>query len=276
MPCSFCNSPSHNITYCNHQLISVYFDNIKETYLSIIALNNSVMYNENLFKMVLNTRFYLRDLRAVGVKYLRVYASTSKSALISILWQYFNSLIWQQEQQTLENNETEEEDTEEDDEVEEESNELPPEDASIISYIGNTYFSYMATMFPNPQPLQPSVNVGYGFPHDLNFHFNMETNDNQFNPQVKKYRIHLHLVKDLVKDFGEDFEDCSICYDNTNCLNLVKLNCNHEFCGCCIKNTLNHHDKLCEPSCALCRQPMSRFTVKNSETYNLIAEHCIL
>jgi len=275
MPCSFCNSPNHNITYCNHQLISVYYDNIKQTYLSIIALNNSVMYNENLFKMVLNTRFYLRDLRAVGVKYLRVYASTSKSTLISILWQYFNSLIWQQQQQTPENIEEDEEEEEEEDE--EESNELPPEDASILSYIGNTYFSYMATMFPNPNPtVQPLVNDGYGFPHDLNFDFALENVHNQFNPQVKKYRIHLHLVEEFGEVFGEDFEDCSICYDNTNCLDLVKLNCNHEFCGCCIKNTLNHHDKLCEPSCALCRQPMSRFTVKKSETYKLIAEYCIL
>lgn len=273
MPCSFCNSPSHNITYCNHQLIRVYYDNIKQTYLSIVTLNNSVAYNQNLFKMVLNTRFYLRDLRAVGVKYLRVYASTSKSNLISILWHYFNSQNWQQEH-TPENNE---EDTEEDEEEDVEEDE--PEDASILSYVGNTYFSYMATMFPNPQPLQPvqpPVNVGYGFPHDLNFDFASETVHNQINPQVKKYRIHLHLVEEFGEDFGEDFEDCSICYDNTNCLDLVKLNCNHEFCGCCIKNTLNHHDKLCQPSCALCRQPMSRFTVKNAETYNLIAEHCIL
>jgi hypothetical protein len=266
MPCSFCNSPSHNITYCNHQLIHVYYDNIKHTYLSIVALNNSDAYNRNLFKMVLNNRFYLRDLRAVGVKYLRVYASTSKSALISILWQYFNSLIWQQEQQIQEN--IEEEDDDEEDEVEEDE----PEEPSILSYVGNTYFNYMATMFPNPQPLQPQVNVGYGFPHDLNFDFASETGHNQINQQVKKFRIHLHLVE----DFGEEFEDCSICYDKTNCMNLVKLNCNHEFCGCCIKNTLNHHDKLCQPSCALCRQPMSRFTVKNAETYNLIAEHCIL
>jgi hypothetical protein len=274
MPCSFCNSPSHNITYCNHQLIRIYYDNIKQTYLSIVAFNNSVMYNENLFKMVLNTRFYLRDLRAVSVKYLRVYASTSKSSLISILWQYFNSQNWQQEH-TPENIE---EETEEEDEEDGEEDE--PEDASILSYIGNTYFNYMATMFPNPQPLQPPVNVGYGFPHDLNFDFASETVHNQINSQVKKFRIHLHLVEEFGEEFGEDFgevfEDCSICYDNTNCMNLVKLNCNHEFCGCCIKNTLNHHDKLCQPSCALCRQPISRFTVKNSETYNLIAEHCIL
>jgi hypothetical protein len=231
------------------------------------------MDNKNLFKMTLNTRFYVKDLRAVGVKYLRVYASTSKSSLISILWDYFNSRNWQQEQQIQENIEEETEEDEEDDVEEDE-----PEDVSILSYIGNTYFSYMATMFPNPNPpVQPSVNVGYGFPHDLNFDFASETVHNQINPQIKKFRIHLHLVEDFGEDLVEDLvEDCSICYDNTNYTNLVKLNCNHEFCGCCIKNTLNHHDKLCSPSCALCRQPISRFTVKNVETYNLIAEHCIL
>jgi hypothetical protein len=70
--------------------------------------------------------------------------------------------------------------------------------------------------------------------------------------------------------------DCAICYESMSDMNIVKLNCNHNFCGCCIKNTLQHNDKTyINPSCALCRNPISRFIVKNIETYNLIADHCI-
>lgn len=257
MPCSFCNSPIHNIANCNHQLIHIYYENIKQTYLSIMALNNSAMYNENFFKMLLNARFYLRDLRAVGVKYLNLYASTSKTNLISLLWQYFNSLIWQQDQQIQQNVTV----SQENNNIEEFDNELYPEDASILNYINNLVGI----------PLQTTVNVGFG--HNLGFDLELESNGQNF---IKKYRIHLnYLIEE--NDKSKSFEDCAICYDNVSCMDLVKLSCNHEFCSSCIKNTLKYHNNINNnPSCALCRKTMLCFTVKNIETYDSIAEHCIL
>jgi len=258
MPCSFCNSPLHNIANCNNQMISVYHENIKQIYLNIMALNNSIEYSENFFRMILNASFYVKDLRAVGVRYLHVYASTSKSTLISILWEYFHNSVVNvnlQHQATPQNNT---------------SFPFPiphynhtisdnhPEESSILSYINNlnSYVGYNMTADP----------------HNLNSDFNSEF----ILYQNKKYKISINLVEDNDENEKKlkNFEDCAICYDNVSCMDFVKLNCNHEFCGCCIKNTFKYHNETNNPSCAMCRQPMVCFTVKNVETYNLIAEHC--
>lgn len=261
MPCSFCNSPIHNISNCNHQLIHIYYENIKQTYLSVIALNNSVIYNQNLFKMILNSRFYVRDLRAIGVRYLNLYARTSKHILISLLWQYFDSRIWQQDQQIQENVNV----SQENNNIENFDNDPYPEDAGILNYINNL------VGIPSILPYQPTVNVGFG--HNLSYDLELEGNGQNF---IKKYRIRLnYLIEE--NDKSKSFEDCVICYDNVSCMDLVKLSCNHEFCSSCIKNTLKYHNNIHNnPSCALCRKTMLCFTVKNIETYDSIAEHCIL
>ena len=95
-------------------------------------------------------------------------------------------------------------------------------------------------------------------------------------PQIKKYVIYLVLVPDEVEEGEEGEEDCAICYESIKCMDLVKLNCKHKFCGICIKETLKSHSKLSEPSCALCRKQMISFSVKNPEIYNLVSEHCNL
>jgi hypothetical protein len=117
---------------------------------------------------------------------------------------------------------------------------------------------------------QPQVNTGFG--HNLGLDLELESNDAHNFPQIKKYRIRLNLTEENDKGF----EDCVICYDNVSYMNLVKLNCNHEFCESCIKNTLKHNNNYNNPSCALCRKTMSCFNVKNIEIYNSIADHCIL
>lgn len=266
MPCSFCNSPNHNITNCNNPLIPIYYDNIKSLYFTIISQNNSIEISENIFKAILNQRYYMKDLRAIGVKYLNVYARTRKTNLISILWLHLNDPVWRQQVQQIQMNNLISAGnstlniTPENLQTILESDDFA-EDASIMSYINNLYTSLNNMHFP--------VNVGLS--QNLGFHFDAENYTD--SEQIKKYKIPLILVEEN-KNF-EDFEDCSICYDKTCRANLVKLTCNHEFCGYCIKNTLSHHDKLYNPSCALCRQTMLCFTVKNIETYNLIAEHCL-
>ena len=45
---------------------------------------------------------------------------------------------------------------------------------------------------------------------------------------------------------------CSICWDDKELINFVKLDCNHEFCkDCIIATTAHNHGKV--PCCALCR-----------------------
>lgn len=66
--------------------------------------------------------------------------------------------------------------------------------------------------------------------------------------------------------------DCSICYEDKQECEFVKLNCNHEFCGYCITNTL----KTCcinnGPSCALCRTKITKIFCKDEKIQENLME----
>ena len=96
--------------------------------------------------------------------------------------------------------------------------------------------------------------------------------------QVKKYNIRPMLVLDRVEEGVEEgVEECAICYENTKCMDLVKLNCEHKFCGDCINRSLKAHNNMyCGPTCALCRTKMVSFSVKTLDIYNLVSEYCNL
>lgn len=101
--------------------------------------------------------------------------------------------------------------------------------------------------------------------------FSAESN----NAYIKKYNIVPSIFCEEVLEELEEVEECSICYEQMKRLNAVTLNCNHRFCGGCIKQTLeSHNDLINNPSCALCRTTMTSFCIKNPDTYNEISLHC--
>jgi len=58
--------------------------------------------------------------------------------------------------------------------------------------------------------------------------------------------------------------ECSICYDDKEKHRFVKLNCGHEFCKDCIKQTLEN-DTSRNPCCALCRSEITNIECTSKE-----------
>jgi hypothetical protein len=84
---------------------------------------------------------------------------------------------------------------------------------------------------------------------------------------TKKYNIVAVLQSHAATEEKESCE-CCICLNNeVNRSDIVKLNCEHQFCGECIITTLKKHNKSSEvkPCCALCRAPISQIAVNDSE-----------
>jgi len=99
----------------------------------------------------------------------------------------------------------------------------------------------------------------------------------QSSQEKKYYNISPFLVKQK-EDEKCKKEECNICLEkNINSIDMVKLNCDHNFCGKCIINTLNSfNNDYCVPRCAFCRVPMKSLSVKNPEIYDtLVSEHCM-
>jgi hypothetical protein len=69
--------------------------------------------------------------------------------------------------------------------------------------------------------------------------------------------------------------ECSICWEDKEVKDFVKLGCNHEFCKDCLIKSIRA-DLRENPCCALCRTEVkylrSRTELVHSELENLVAE----
>lgn len=84
---------------------------------------------------------------------------------------------------------------------------------------------------------------------------------------TKKYNI-VATLEALVEVDAAVVCECCICLNNeVNRSEIVKLNCEHQFCGECVINILKKHNKSSElkPCCALCRAPISQIAVNDNE-----------
>ena len=83
-------------------------------------------------------------------------------------------------------------------------------------------------------------------------------------------KFDINIIMALDDDITEE-EDCPICISSINPNEIIKLNCNHNFCGCCVKQSMIKYQNQ---KCALCRAPTTSVSVKTEQMYNLLAEYC--
>lgn len=296
MPCSFCTSSLHNINRCNHQMIDILYENIK-----VIYIDTMYQYPQNTearFKSKVHFRFNLKQLRAVGVRYINALVRTSKLVLVNMLWQYFNTNIYQYENEYLHAARRLPVVPDPIPEFAQDLEHQPDDENSIIWYIDRTPSQVnipqnLHEVFPNISGR--SIRNRYLINEEFNNifrHFRGNINEsNVYDSQVTSPTIPLNLdetfsrtirkfniIPSLLVQEGENLEecdDCPICYDSVKLLNSVKINCGHKFCGDCVIQTLKHSNRD-NTFCAMCRGKIETCVVKKQEVYDKIVEYCNL
>jgi hypothetical protein len=137
------------------------------------------------------------------------------------------------------------------------------------------------------EPIQDGVMWGLDYTSDPSLAPPAPTDDFILLPRTldMEFRLHRNPVKKyfinpvlMVQESDEELDktlECAICYEEIKLLNTVTLNCGHQFCHSCIKNTLQSHQRhYCSPSCALCRETMTTFVMKNEEIIEAVSVHC--
>ena len=123
------------------------------------------------------------------------------------------------------------------------------------------------TMNYIPSPQFVNVVRSLLYEMDMEADFIPFSNNSDSNSNVtKKYNIVAVLESQVEVDAAVC--ECCICLNNeVNRSEIVKLNCDHLFCGECIITTLKKHNKSSElkPCCALCRAPISQIAVNDNE-----------
>jgi len=76
-------------------------------------------------------------------------------------------------------------------------------------------------------------------------------------------------------DFIDIDCSCPSCY-TTELDNMIKYDCNHFMCGDCFVGTVKAMPKLKYPTCALCRNPVKKFTINKEDTYSKITKAFML
>jgi len=259
--------------------------------IKIIFVDNITQYPlgiELRFKTIINRRFNLRELKAVAVKFLHSKANYNKKTFVNLLYLYFSSHIYLPEQ----NNQLPWLDirgfSQTSDQIPyfardlEETLNSNDNDSQFTWYIDRTPSPISVAHFRSLQQQDESrlLRFDQGL-QSYDFALDMPVTNllNEFNAsynisQIKKYDIYPIL---LSEELEECIEECPICYESIRCNEIVKLNCDHKFCGNCIKGSLKAHNNIyIGPSCALCRKEIENFIVKNKDIYNSVSEHCNL
>ena len=86
--------------------------------------------------------------------------------------------------------------------------------------------------------------------------------------QRRTSNLTLTVETDSEENLDENCQ-CSICWDDKERRQFVKLDCTHEFCKDCMKRTIESRNNLC---CALCRTELRTFRLRTQEVHDEIAE----
>ena len=309
--CSYCRNEGHNITRCDSPNIETNYNRIKHDYNDILrqGITNDRT-KKNLFMYTLCHNYDLSLLKAVYCRYAKnLVSGTSKKLITEHIWVHLQDISlenvsessqWLEArslpttadvvppyaQDILVEPESDEEDEDEDEDEEEDNviwsidrtptaqvltpstinRELNASDLRTRRGVTELFIPFTLT----PITLTPR-NLNDEFDNAINY---MAT-QTQTQSSVKKYNIASTLSVIETNGVLEQCQECAICYENTKVIDTVTLNCGHNFCGPCVKGTLNAHNNIyAEPACALCRAPMTHFITKSTDIYNLVSEHC--
>ena len=265
--CSYCYSPNHRINRCRSPRIEILFNRIKLYYNESIRVYGLNDRGKEFFIRRILVMFNLRELKAVMVTQLNYLASLSK--------QVYAGLLWGNLQRTLTVGENENPGGWI--EIRHYTSDPIPEYAMDLSEEAESIQLWRTQQIPQPHFWEHREEAYHDNDEFIPFSRNLEEEFERASVSVKKYDINPYIMLNSWDEDVNESCDCVICWENVKIMDTVTLNCNHTFCAGCIKNILvsNSSNNGQKPCCALCRQTMKTFQVKDVETYNSISEHCI-
>ena len=91
---------------------------------------------------------------------------------------------------------------------------------------------------------------------------------NDFQPVPRAHRVEIQVVE---LEITEEQQECCICMDQKENIDICCLQCPHSFCGDCLTTTLKSYN---EAKCPLCRETIQTIRVQTEENRVKISEHC--
>jgi Zinc finger, C3HC4 type (RING finger) len=245
--CSFCHCASHNIQSCNNSQIVFLFERIKLIYVNIF---NLFPFNENSRKRNFIERicrlFDRRELCVLSVRYAYSLASYNKARHAEAIYGVLSRFV--------------------------EVPVLLSASASASNIQNHIERQNIGTAVEAEEEEEPITWYLDYQPYPIDFVRSIEIVDlRNFNTRNNKISVE---YKNTETKLGSDLcFECPICFENKGEVNMITLNCNHDFCDECIINIFKtHKNYLTNPCCALCRADTSCIKVNSENKNNNIFE----
>ena len=236
--CSFCKSNQHNIKLCNDPLLLKFGDNLlkKKRMLSEII---SIILSDKIayFEIWINNQ-PIKLIKSYALRFCGAKSKNNSRMLVESIINY----IWNIE-----------------------INEVNLEVNSQINTLINT-----STISFENNLIQNSHN--YLDMELSEFLGRIRQDYTQLN-ESRKFNIKTILsigIKSL-----DSKEECDICYEDKEEKEMITLNCNHKFCGICVKQILKKCNIKCVPNCALCREKIVSMSIKDENLIDNLKENLV-
>lgn len=247
--CSFCRRPGHNITRCNSESIHI-FESETRNYINIIMplRLGGLSYLESVKQHLLNEALNKPNLvRAFAVSKCGASTRINSVNCVQLIIQYFMPQI--QNVETMNRTVQDVRDS-----VQPQSDETQPTEPSQRT---GRRFGFSESMYGTGFQgflSRDSESILYAM-----MFIEMVRTINQSNSLNRKFDIKTSVLEIPVN--LEQKCECGICYEECETKNIVKLNCGHEFCKDCIKQTLQNERRLTS-CCAFCRTDIKNIELK--------------
>lgn len=245
--CSFCRRPGHNITRCNSETINIFERNtLAFIQRVIIERQDNILIMENLRRYLLNEATQQPNLvRAFAISRCGAHSRRNMDHYIIVIIQYFMMEVINDTQR---NNESIQE-------------EIVDEQSQLVEQLHQRgrqiEFSELGIgiqdLIENEDNLYPIL-----FANIIRF-IEIIRRISETSELNRKFDIKTKISEN--QDDLAEICECNICYEECEKKIFVKLNCGHEFCKDCIKQSLQNEQRQ-HPCCAFCRADITSFELK--------------
>jgi hypothetical protein len=240
--CSFCREDDHFVNFCNSPRLEDFHNRLIQKKNELLSLEDGGDLNHKMreFELWLCSIDDRALLKAYSVKYCRAYARDSLDRSIY----FIKRKIWREER-----------------------------DQELEMIQAANQFVHLVTRLRDDETNGVTDNQQHLLGDVITWLIDRNPDytllERLRNPvaAAKKLEI-VWLLQEEEKQ--HDQEECSICYELTEYSNKVKLNCEHEFCGFCVKKIIEKNNKPC---CAFCRVDLEKITVNSMNMECLFHEY---
>lgn len=245
--CSFCRNPGHNISTCNDERLFQF----EQTCINRYRLINS---HDNFKDWLLQYSIDIPNtIKAYAVRFCSCSMRTYIHVCVESIARRIRRLLidipadnsQQEQSQQVSESELNQNNIEERNIGGELLNQFSPED------IRNMDIRLLLNLVHNGTLHPRDILISMMF-------IDMINQINNSNVQNRKFNIERRIIECS----HSENSDCNICYENYEKEKFVKLNCGHEFCKDCMKQSLKNVITD-SPQCAFCRSEIKNFELSN-------------